>query len=94
VVVVCVFFTIGVKVTVWVEAVEMDIVSENVMVPTEMVVSHSVVVSSNITVEILGVCLILVNFARLEMSSGFRELSSTVEVKFLAEVVSLSDILT
>jgi hypothetical protein len=54
-------------------AKEVYTVTENVIVSNEIVVSHSVVDLSNLTVETLvGVCSTVVNSARVEVPSSFR----------------------
>jgi hypothetical protein len=88
VVVVTLSLTIGAEVIISVETKKVHVVSENVVVSSKMIVSQSVVVSSNVRVGILRVCPTVVSCTRLEVSSEFRVLASTEEVKSLAAVES------
>jgi hypothetical protein len=86
--------TIDVKGIVRVLAIEVHIVSENFVVSTEMVVSYAVDVSSNVVVVIIEVCPTVGNCAMAVLSSEFKVLFSTEEVKSLTALTSLSVVLT
>jgi hypothetical protein len=57
-------------------AIEVYIVLEKVVLSSEMVESHSEVVSSDVVVEILGICSTVMNCAREEVSSELKVVSS------------------